>query len=323
MSILSRYIKLFSLLLLCPFFCTHAVFAEFEDQVKLYPLPLAEMDEVISQCLEASGFTVKRSCLKKGQVTISAVKAKQDLRIALKQHSVLATDVHFPFATENSPDHIRIEKLERCISRYLNPSLETPDEKIYGSTQKIPNAVLTRLESTVCIKANGENIDVQFSGFIVDKKGLILCTAHDLKDGRDISVIFFDGREMKGRVVKMDLHRDLTLLSVDAELDSVISIAEGRELVGMGERLYSVGCPVNLRGTIFPGLVNGPQRRMNDLVFWQVNMKIHPGSSGGPVFDVLGNLVAVVKGRHRGTDSVGFLIPLWTVIEFINEFLEN
>jgi len=48
-------------------------------------------------------------------------------------------------------------------------------------------------------------------------------------------------------------------------------------------------------------------------------MKIYPGSSGSPVFDVQGNLVAIVKGRHRGTDSIGFLIPLETIIEFVRE----
>jgi serine protease Do len=48
-------------------------------------------------------------------------------------------------------------------------------------------------------------------------------------------------------------------------------------------------------------------------------MEIYPGSSGSPVFDGEGNLVAVVKGRHRGTDSVGFLIPFETIVEFAKD----
>jgi len=48
-------------------------------------------------------------------------------------------------------------------------------------------------------------------------------------------------------------------------------------------------------------------------------MKIHPGSSGSPVFDEHGNLAAIVTGRYRGTDSVGFLIPFETLMEFLKE----
>jgi serine protease Do len=58
---------------------------------------------------------------------------------------------------------------------------------------------------------------------------------------------------------------------------------------------------------------------VDKLTYWQVNMEIHPGSSGSPVFDVQGNLVGIVKGRYRGTKSIGFLIPLETIIAFVKE----
>ena len=56
---------------------------------------------------------------------------------------------------------------------------------------------------------------------------------------------------------------------------------------------------------------------MSDQLLWQVNMRIHPGSSGSPVFDLEGNLVAMVKGRYRGAETVGFLIPFASLMEFI------
>ena len=46
-------------------------------------------------------------------------------------------------------------------------------------------------------------------------------------------------------------------------------------------------------------------------------MTIHPGSSGSPVFDAQGQLVAMIKGRFRGNSTVGFLTPLETIIEFL------
>ena len=120
-------------------------------------------------------------------------------------------------------------------------------------------------------------------------------------------------------VLKADHHWDLALVKVGLESQSHISLQKGRNLLSVGERIYTVGCPVNLRGTVFPGVVNGPPRRVDDQIYWQVAMKIHPGSSGSPVFDAQGNLVALVKGRFRGTDSLGFLIPFETIVEFLKE----
>jgi serine protease Do len=48
-------------------------------------------------------------------------------------------------------------------------------------------------------------------------------------------------------------------------------------------------------------------------------METPPGSSGSPVFDREGKMVAMIKGRYRGTHSTGFLIPLETVVKFLNE----
>jgi len=70
---------------------------------------------------------------------------------------------------------------------------------------------------------------------------------------------------------------------------------------------------------VYAGSVNRPPRRVKDLVMWQVNMTIQPGSSGSPVFAINGNLVAIIKGRYRGTESVGFLIPFETLLSFLEE----
>jgi serine protease Do len=53
------------------------------------------------------------------------------------------------------------------------------------------------------------------------------------------------------------------------------------------------------------------------LPLWQVGMDIFPGSSGSPVFDARGRLVAMVKGRYRGTSHVGFLTPLETIMAYL------
>jgi serine protease Do len=111
----------------------------------------------------------------------------------------------------------------------------------------------------------------------------------------------------------------LALLHIPIEMDVAISLVASRNLLEMGETVFSVGCPINHSGTIYIGKINGPPRRIDELPLWQVQMEIHHGNSGSPVFDVNGNLVAMVKGRYRGTSTVGFLIPLETIIHFLKE----
>jgi serine protease Do len=70
---------------------------------------------------------------------------------------------------------------------------------------------------------------------------------------------------------------------------------------------------------IFSGAISAPLRKVSDLPLWQVDMETLPGCSGSPVFDGRGMFVSVVKGRYRGTETIGFLIPRATVLEFLKE----
>lgn len=304
-------------LLLCLLIPDITVGSETDGTTRSYPLPIKEMEDITSEWLEIAGFVVQRNELEDGGVELSAIKAKEKWRIFLKPHSALASDIQASFTVDDRPDKSQPTKLWTYISEYIRPSLPQYTAKDNGLGQDIPNEVLSRIESVVCIKATGQCKDEQFSGFIFRSGGLILSTAHGLENCSDIRVILYDGRDFNGRVVKRDLHRDLTLIRINAKLDTYTPLAEGRDLIGMGAQIYSIGCPKNLGGTVSPGFVNGPQRRVNDLVYWQVEMKIYPGSSGSPVFDIMGNLVGMVKGRYRGVDSVGFLIPFGTIREFL------
>ena len=159
--------------------------------------------------------------------------------------------------------------------------------------------------------------EVQFSGFVVDPAGLVLCTAHDLTHHQQVTVTFADAVSVPGTVARLDLDRDLALVECSAGARAFVSIYSGHNLLGIGERVFSIGCPNNPRGILLPGTLNGPPRLVNDQRLWQAEMNIHPGSSGSPVFDAQGQLVAMVKGRYRGTSTVGFLRPLETIIAFL------
>jgi serine protease Do len=87
----------------------------------------------------------------------------------------------------------------------------------------------------------------------------------------------------------------------------------------MGQRVYTIGCPLGNRGTVSSGYVDGPPGVVDGQALLQVRMEVEPGSSGSPVFDRDGNLVAVVKGRLKGGNASGLLIPMDTIISFVRE----
>ncbi len=293
--------------------------ANADTWVQQYPLPIAELEKVVTDWLGQRGFRIDGTGFDTGEKELLAQKEHQTARILLKPRSPLATQIHSTWTQNGKPDTTPHEALNKHVKAYLNGETHEDAGRREEPGQVIPNAVLAKLESVVCLKATLENNNIQFSGFIIDTEGLILSTAHDLKGLEQITVILYDGREFTGNIIRTDPRRDLAFIHVDTTFATCISVAQGRNLLGIGEWLYSVGCPINLRGTVYPGVVNGPPRKADDLPLWQVNMEIHPGSSGSPVFDVEGNLVAVVKGRFRGTDTVGFLIPFETIVEFAKD----
>jgi serine protease Do len=293
--------------------------AQTDESVKVFPLPIFELEQVVTKWLGHSGFDISKTSLSMGQVELLGVEGDGRCKVLLRPSSPLATEVHAKCTSEGKPDVPRTNKLFDDIAGHISGNTNGPSHEADNADvaeEIIPAVVLSKIESIVCLRAKLQDNDIQFSGFIVDEDGLIISTAHDVKGLKAITVVLFDGRELKGNLVKIDPHRDLAFIDIDASLSTYISVANGRNLLGMGERLYSVGCPINLVGTVYSGIVNGPPRRVNGLPLWQVNMEIHPGSSGSPVFDVEGNLAAIVKGRYRGTDSVGFLIPIETIVEF-------
>ena len=302
-------------ILICVFFINTYGLAQNRGIEKVYNIPLKEMEDAVSNLLRHSGFDIYRTTPNMGEVKLYAENQKESWQIILKHHSPLSTRVVALYFLDNQTVIEKVENLWQYLSEYVR---EASFDKSYLE-QSIPSAVAAQMKSVVCIRAKAGNQVIKLSGFIVDEKGLIICTAHNLKNSKEISITLYDGRKIKGKKVKMDIRHDLTLIDVGQKLNNPIRMDKKRNLLEMGERLFSVNCPKNLVGMVHSGIIDSPPRRVKDFVLWQVNMTILPGSSGSPVFDVNGNLVAIVKGRYRGTESVGFLIPLDYLVAFLKE----
>lgn len=304
----------FSLLIASILLILSSLFAEEGGVSRLYPLPMIEVERVVMDWLIHSGFEVSKIPIEGDQILLLGKKESEKWELILKPHSPLASILQIKYTVSGGPHREKLQELWSHLERYSHgPPIE--QETL---AQEIPSKVSSQSASVVCIKAKLDQGEIQFSGFVIDPQGFIISTAHDLKSPQEILVTLHDGQRFKGEIVKNDSHRDLVLIHIRSALHSFIPI-KGKRFLKDGEKVYMIGYPNGHQGVIHSGLIDGPLRWVGPLPLWKVKMETLPGSSGSPVFDAKGNLVAMVKGRLRGSDTVGFLIPLETILEFLKE----
>lgn len=288
------------------------------NAVQTFPLPIAELRQVTQNWLGQGCDAISDHELPMGIIQLSCKRDNQNLRVTLTPRSALATQLAISSDQNNSKVNDLEDQLSAYIEEYLAPTTEK--DGISDQITQIPAAVLAKSDAVVCIQSAADQSTVQVSGFIIDQKGTIICTTHGLRQFKTITFTDSKGRTHEGEVVKSDPKTDLALIRTTIKPPAHISLINSKRTLLQGTLVYSIGCPVNQANTVTAGTVNQPPVRANQLVYWQVNMEILPGSSGSPVFDRQGMLVGMIKGRYREDNSIGFLIPADRIKHFINEF---
>ncbi|WP_054031125.1 S1 family peptidase [Desulfatitalea tepidiphila] len=277
-------------------------------------IPMSEAEEVIRSWLSVNDIQLLHYVQNQGHRVIETRGQDRAWIIELSAHTPLATRLQVTGDASAQP--LQISSLRSYLEGYVHRA----DAKEVTLDDAIPQAVKDLLPAIVCIYASGKERSVQLSGFCIDPGGLVATTAHDLVVGQSVRVLFSDGHGVSGRVLSLDASRDLCLIRVPKQLAAIIPLDKGRFAPGGSEPLYALGCPRGETGMIQVGALDGPPRRVDGFPLWQAHMHTEPGSSGSPVLDSRGRLTAVVKGRYRGTDAVGFLIPFETILQFLGKY---
>lgn len=296
----------FSLVLASELLC-----AEIDE--KVLPIPLGESEGVLSPWLKEAGYTLSRTPLPMGEVELLAHRREADIHIILQPRSPLATSIRLEYQEGGGSG----ETLKRDLWQHLDKYILSLGSASGAPNEDGANKLPVQAESIVCVMVTTPLRKEQFTGFIIDKQGLIVTIAHGLKDAQDISITTIQGVEYKGSLIKADHTRDLALLRMKGEVASFISLTAAKNNIRPDETLYAIGCSSPNKTIVHSGRIFDTPRRVNGIPLWQINMEIQPGSSGSPVFNAGGELTAVVKGRFRGTDSIGFLIPFAVLSDFL------
>ncbi len=285
------------------------------EDVKLFPFPLMETEKALVDWLRHKGFQVGRSSSVSGELELSAIKNKEKWEIFCRPYSPLASLVRGRYIKDGQDDQKKLQELWFFLETYGQAS---PSENKRQLTY--PQSIFSILSAAVvCFQARAGDAPFQFSGFIINEKGLIISTAHDLENIKDLKVILKNKDELPAKLIRKDDQRDLSLLKVNGQFKNYVLWQEGRKNLQLGEKVFMISCANRDEGEFISGVIEEILRQKNKIPLWQVSMETLPGASGSPVFDRYGNLIGIVKGRLKGTDNVGFLIPLITLNDFLRE----
>ncbi len=165
------------------------------------------------------------------------------------------------------------------------------------------------------------------SGFIIDKEGIVITNNHVIQGAEDIYVRVNGGKEYEAKILGADPGMDLAVLKIQSE-ETFIPVNFGdSNRSRIGDWVIAIGNPFGLGGTVTAGIISARNRsiglsRYEDYI--QTDASINQGNSGGPLFNMNGDVIGIntaILGQS-GSIGIGFAIPSNSAKKVINQLIE-
>ncbi|MCC7486879.1 MAG: DegQ family serine endoprotease [Burkholderiales bacterium] len=153
------------------------------------------------------------------------------------------------------------------------------------------------------------------SGFIVSQDGYIMTNAHVVDAADEITVRLTDKREFRAKVIGADRRTDLALIKIEASGLPAVRFGDPNRL-RVGEWVVAIGSPFGFENSVTAGIVSAKGRSLpqeNYVPFIQTDVAVNPGNSGGPLFNLRGEVVGInsqIYSRTGGFMGLSFAIPI-------------
>ena len=165
------------------------------------------------------------------------------------------------------------------------------------------------------------------SGFIIDEKGILITNNHVIQDAEDIVVKVGGEKEYKAKIIGADPLSDIAVLQIDSK-DKFIPVEFGNsDKARIGDWVIAIGNPFGLGGTVTSGIISARNRsiglsRYEDYI--QTDASINSGNSGGPLFNMDGDVIGIntaILGKG-GSIGIGFSIPSNSAKKVIDQLIK-
>ena len=165
------------------------------------------------------------------------------------------------------------------------------------------------------------------SGFIISADGLIL-TPHVVDGADEIKVRLTDNREFTGKVLGSDAKTDIAVVKIEAKDLPYLTMGNSDELK-VGEWVAAIGSPFGLDNTVTAGIVSAKSRKLPSdqyVPFIQTDVAVNPGNSGGPLFNMKGEVVGInsqIFSTSGGFMGLSFAIPSNLAMQIKDQLVKN
>jgi serine protease Do len=170
------------------------------------------------------------------------------------------------------------------------------------------------------------------SGFVIDPTGYVVTNNHVIEDADEISINFTDGSSLEAVLVGRDPKTDIALLKVEPETPLPFVEFGDSETMRVGDWVVAIGNPFGLGGSVSAGIISAMDRDINAGPyddFIQTDAAINRGNSGGPLFNLDGDVIGVntaIISPTGGSIGIGFAVPselASNVVDQLREFGET
>jgi serine protease Do len=168
------------------------------------------------------------------------------------------------------------------------------------------------------------------SGFVVSPDGYILTNAHVVMDADQVTVKMNDRREYQAKVVGIDQRTDVAVIKIDAKNLPVVRIGDPSKLKP-GEWVLAIGSPFGFENSATAGIVSATSRSLpnegnNYVPFIQTDVAVNPGNSGGPLFNLQGEVIGInsqIFSRTGGYMGLSFAIPIDVAMDVRDQLVKT
>ena len=163
------------------------------------------------------------------------------------------------------------------------------------------------------------------SGFIVDPSGIVVTNNHVIADADEINVIMNDGTKIKAEIVGVDKKTDLAVLKFKPPKELIAVKFGDSDKLRLGDWVIAIGNPFSLGGTVTAGIVSAKNRDISSGPYdsyIQTDAAINRGNSGGPLFNLDGEVIGVntlIISPSGGSIGLGFAVPSKTVAGVVDQ----
>ncbi|HEX2566083.1 MAG TPA: DegQ family serine endoprotease [Burkholderiales bacterium] len=153
------------------------------------------------------------------------------------------------------------------------------------------------------------------SGFVIGADGLIMTNAHVVDGATQVTVKFPDRREYKAKVLGIDKPSDIAVIKIDAKGLKPVKLGDP-STVQVGEWVLAIGSPYGFENSVTAGIVSATSRALPEgtyVPFIQTDAAVNPGNSGGPLFNLRGEVIGInsqIYSQTGGYQGLAFAIPI-------------